>query len=85
MNTVLKVILIGLGGIMLLGGGICTATNAMFLVSALRGPGEGEGTVLFVVLGGISLAAAALGFSLVKMGAARDDDDTGPEHGDAGQ
>ena len=75
MKTVFKVILIGLGGIMLLGGGICTATNTLFFFNAVGARGAGEGTALFVILGGISAAVAALGIFLIKVGSATNDDD----------
>lgn len=76
MKTVFKVILIGLGGVMLLGGGICTATNTILLFGTIGGRSGAEGAILFIVLGGISAAVAALGIFLIRTGAARGDSDT---------
>ncbi len=72
MKTVFKVILTALGALMLLGGGICTATNALFLTSEGSG-----GAALFIVLGGISAAIALGGFFLIKVASAGDEKDGG--------
>lgn len=76
MKMVFKIILIVLGGVMLLGGGVCTATNALFLFNAIGERGGAGGAALFVVLGGISVAVAALGIFLIKSGTAPGDSDT---------
>lgn len=59
----LKIMLIFIGGAMLLGGGICVVTNIAFMVPNLP---HGE-VQLFLVLGGISAAVAAVGWVLIKL------------------
>lgn len=63
LKIALKVILILIGGAMLLGGGICVATNAAFIIPSLF---HTEVT-LYLMLMAISGAVAAAGWGLLKL------------------
>ncbi len=61
LNTVVRIILIFVGSVLLLGGGICVATNSMFIVSSgFRGD-----VLVFLVLMAISAAVGAAGFGIL--------------------
>lgn len=59
----LKVILILIGGAMLLGGGICVATNAAFIIPSLFH----KEVTLYLMLMAVSAAVAAAGWGLLKL------------------
>lgn len=62
LKLVLKVILILAGSVMLAGGGLCAASNVFFAV-----PNLGRDISIFVVLFGISVAVAAVGWLLLEL------------------
>lgn len=63
LTIVLKIILILIGGLMVVGGGFCAATNVMFAIPNLRSPDLS----LFATLFGISAGVAVVGWLLLEL------------------
>ncbi len=70
MKLLFKIFLVGIGGLMLLGGGVCAATNVLSLVT---GGLHSEFASLSLVLLAICVGAAGVGLFLVKVGTAGED------------
>jgi TRAP-type C4-dicarboxylate transport system permease small subunit len=65
LRTLTKALLIFFGALMLLGGGVCVASNAYFTVASLLHPGVA--ILWFLVLMGISGGFALTGWKLLQL------------------
>lgn len=77
MKLLFKILLVGLGGLMLLGGGVCAATNVLTLVT---GGLHSEFASLSLLLLGVCAITAGVGFFLVKVGTAGEDRPAPDQH-----